>query len=145
MSRPPYHPSFNHPNNISRRIQAMKFIIMQFSPWAVFLPFRSKCLPQHSVLKNRQSMFKYLENVIIFRLICLTVFMQVTLATWSRARIVFDCSNTGIVGSNPVWVTDICKRFSVFCRPLQVQASWWADPPSKEFYQTVYKGSQFHM
>jgi hypothetical protein len=35
----------------------MKFIIMQFSPWSVFLPFRSKYPPQHSVLKNPQSVF----------------------------------------------------------------------------------------
>jgi hypothetical protein len=35
----------------------MKFIIMQFSPRSVFLPFRSKYLPQLSVLKNPQSMF----------------------------------------------------------------------------------------
>jgi hypothetical protein len=30
----------------------MKFIIMQFSARSVFLHFRSKYLPQHSVLKN---------------------------------------------------------------------------------------------
>jgi hypothetical protein len=30
----------------------MKFIIMQFSTRFVFLPFRFKCPPQHSVLKN---------------------------------------------------------------------------------------------
>jgi hypothetical protein len=36
----------------------VKFIIMQFSPWSVFLPFRSKYPPQHSVLKNPQSMFR---------------------------------------------------------------------------------------
>jgi hypothetical protein len=30
----------------------MKFIIMQFSPRSIFLPFRSKCLPQHSALKH---------------------------------------------------------------------------------------------
>jgi hypothetical protein len=35
----------------------VKFIIMQFSPWSIFLPFRSKYPPQHSVLKNPQSMF----------------------------------------------------------------------------------------
>jgi hypothetical protein len=33
----------------------MKFLIMQFSPPSVFLPFTSKYL-QHSVLKNPQSM-----------------------------------------------------------------------------------------
>jgi hypothetical protein len=52
MSRPPHPPWFNHPNNIRRRIQVMKLIIMQFSPWSIFLPFRSKYLPQHSVPKN---------------------------------------------------------------------------------------------
>jgi hypothetical protein len=35
----------------------MKFIIMQFSLWSIFLPFRSKYPPQHSVLKNPQSVF----------------------------------------------------------------------------------------
>jgi hypothetical protein len=30
----------------------VKFIIMQFSPWSIFLPFRSKYPPQHSVLKT---------------------------------------------------------------------------------------------
>jgi hypothetical protein len=32
MSRPPRPPLFNHPNNIRWRIQAVKFIIIQFSP-----------------------------------------------------------------------------------------------------------------
>jgi hypothetical protein len=35
MSRPPHPPWFNHPNNIRRRIQVVKFIIMQFSPRSV--------------------------------------------------------------------------------------------------------------
>jgi hypothetical protein len=42
MSSPPHPHSFNHPNNIRRRIQVMNFIIMQFSPRSGFLPFRSK-------------------------------------------------------------------------------------------------------
>jgi hypothetical protein len=42
MTRPPHPPWFNHPNYIRWGIQAMKSIIMQFSPWSVFLPFRSK-------------------------------------------------------------------------------------------------------
>jgi hypothetical protein len=37
MSSPPHPPWFNHPNNIWWRIQAVKFIIMQFSPWSTFL------------------------------------------------------------------------------------------------------------
>jgi hypothetical protein len=56
-SHPPRPPWFNHPNNIRWRIQAVKFVITQFSPWAVFLPLRSINLPQHSVLKNPRSMF----------------------------------------------------------------------------------------
>jgi len=35
----------------------VKLIVMQFSPWSIFLPFRSKYLPQHSVPKNPQSVF----------------------------------------------------------------------------------------
>jgi hypothetical protein len=57
MSRPPHPPWFNHHNSIRWRIQAVKLIIMQFSPRSVFLSFRSKYLPQQSVLKNPQSMF----------------------------------------------------------------------------------------
>jgi hypothetical protein len=56
MSCLPHPPWFNHPNNIRLRIQAVKFIIMRFSPGSVFLPFRSK-YPRHSVLKNPQCMF----------------------------------------------------------------------------------------
>jgi hypothetical protein len=58
MSRPPHSPWFNHPNNIRWRIQAVKFIIMQFSPLSVFLPFRSK-YPQHSVLKSLSLCFSF--------------------------------------------------------------------------------------
>jgi hypothetical protein len=36
-------------------MQAVKFIIMQLAPRSVFLPYRSKYLPLHSVLKNPQS------------------------------------------------------------------------------------------
>jgi hypothetical protein len=57
MSRPPYPPWFNHPNRIRWRIQAVKFIIVQFSPLSVFLSFRSEYPSQHSVLRNPQSMF----------------------------------------------------------------------------------------
>jgi hypothetical protein len=45
MSHPPHPPWFNYPNNIRWRIQAVKFIIMQFSPRSVFLPFSSKYRP----------------------------------------------------------------------------------------------------
>jgi hypothetical protein len=52
MPRRPHPPWFNHSNNTRWRIQAMKFIIMQFSPWSVFIPFSSKYPPQHTVLKD---------------------------------------------------------------------------------------------
>jgi hypothetical protein len=45
MSRPPRPPWFNHPNNIQWRIQAVKFIIMEFSPR--LLRNVSKCLLRH--------------------------------------------------------------------------------------------------
>jgi hypothetical protein len=47
MSHPSHPPWFNHPNNIRWRIEAVKFIIMQFSLWSIFLPFRSKYPPQN--------------------------------------------------------------------------------------------------
>jgi hypothetical protein len=58
ISRPLHPPWFNHPNNIRWKIQTMKFIIRQFPLWSVFLPFRPKYPPQHSVLKSPQSMFR---------------------------------------------------------------------------------------
>jgi hypothetical protein len=47
MARPLLPPWFNHPNNIRWSTQAMKFIIIKFSPWSVFLLFKgkSKVLP----------------------------------------------------------------------------------------------------
>jgi hypothetical protein len=42
---------------LTRLIARENFIILQFSPWSVFFPFRSKYLPQHFVLKNPQYMF----------------------------------------------------------------------------------------
>jgi hypothetical protein len=56
MSRLPHFPWFNHPNNIRWSMQVMKFVITQFSPRSIFLPFRSK-YSQHSVLRNPQSVF----------------------------------------------------------------------------------------
>jgi len=48
--------SFNHPNNIRRRIRAVNFIIMQLYPRSVCLHFRSNIL-LNTLLKNPQSMF----------------------------------------------------------------------------------------
>jgi hypothetical protein len=52
MSNPPHHPWFNHPNNIWWRIQAVKFIIMQFSPRSVFLTFTTKYPPNTLLSKT---------------------------------------------------------------------------------------------
>jgi len=59
ISCPTHHPWFNHFNNIRWRKQAVNLIIMQFSPRPVFLTFGSKYPPQHSFLKNPQSVFLY--------------------------------------------------------------------------------------
>jgi hypothetical protein len=32
---------------------------------------------------------------------------------------------------------DVCPRVSVLCCPVSVEALRWADPPSKESYQSV--------
>jgi hypothetical protein len=58
---PPYPPEFNHPSSIRWRIQAVNFIIMQFSPRSAFLllgpnilnTLFSKTLSQYSSLKVR--------------------------------------------------------------------------------------------
>jgi hypothetical protein len=57
MSCPPHHPWLNNFNNIRWRKQAVNLIIMQFSPRPVFFTFGSKYPPQHSFLKNPQSVF----------------------------------------------------------------------------------------
>jgi hypothetical protein len=57
-ARPTDPPSFHHPNNISRCVQIMKFLIMQSSPaFHHFLPLRSKISPQYRFLKHSQSVF----------------------------------------------------------------------------------------
>jgi hypothetical protein len=40
------------------------------------------------------------------------------MAALSKARIVFDRSNTGITVSNSARVMEVCSRFSVFCCPV---------------------------
>jgi hypothetical protein len=54
------------------------------------------------------------------------------MAVRSKARNVFDRSNTGIAGSNPNRGMDVCPRFSVLCCFVQVVALRRADPTSKE-------------
>jgi hypothetical protein len=51
MLRPSNPPWFDHPNNISRGVQIMKLLVMQFFPASCyFLRLGSKCSPQHSLL-----------------------------------------------------------------------------------------------
>jgi hypothetical protein len=40
------------------------------------------------------------------------------MAARSKARVVFDRSNTRIVGSNPARGMAVCPRFSVLCGPV---------------------------
>jgi hypothetical protein len=40
------------------------------------------------------------------------------MAACSKASTVFDRSNIGIKGSNPVSGMDVCRRFSVLCCPV---------------------------
>jgi hypothetical protein len=65
MSHPPHPPWFNHPNNIRWRIQAMKFIIMQFSSWSIFIAFSSRYLPNtlFSKILSLCSSFKVRDQV----------------------------------------------------------------------------------
>jgi hypothetical protein len=49
MPSPSHSPLFDHLNNILWGIQIMKLLIMKCPP--VSSPFRSRCLPQHPVLK----------------------------------------------------------------------------------------------
>jgi hypothetical protein len=53
----------------------------------------------------------------------------------SKARIVFDRSNTGTAGSNPARGMYVCPRFIVLCCPVYVHALCRAELPSKEPYQ----------
>jgi len=49
---------FHRPNNVWLSVQVMKFLIVQSSPVSYHLrPLRSKCSPQHPVLKHSQCMF----------------------------------------------------------------------------------------
>jgi hypothetical protein len=41
--------------------------------------------------------------------------LPVQMSARSKARAVFDRSNTGIVGSNPARCMDVCSHFSVLC------------------------------
>jgi hypothetical protein len=54
----------------------------------------------------------------------------ITIAAWSKAWIIFACSNTGIVGSNPTWGMDIVCVYSVSV----LSCIQWGNPSSKESY-----------
>jgi hypothetical protein len=57
MPCPSHAPWLDHSNCASRSVQAMKLLIMQFSPTSYhFISLRSKYSPQHPVLKHPQSM-----------------------------------------------------------------------------------------
>jgi hypothetical protein len=57
MPRPPHSPWFDLPNTIWWWVQIMKLPTVQLSALSrYFIPLRSKCSPQHPVLKHPQSM-----------------------------------------------------------------------------------------
>jgi hypothetical protein len=59
------------------------------------------------------------------------------MAARSKARTVFDLSNTGIMGLNPsrgMDVCPVCPRLDVLCCPVYVEPLSLADPPSRESY-----------
>jgi hypothetical protein len=56
MARPSHPPQLDHSNYTLRRVQIMKLLVIQFSPFFRHLiPLRSKYPPQHPVLKHPQS------------------------------------------------------------------------------------------
>jgi hypothetical protein len=58
MPFPSHPPWFDNSNYTWRRVQAMKLLLMQFSPTSChFISLLSKYSPQHPVLKHPQSMF----------------------------------------------------------------------------------------
>jgi hypothetical protein len=59
----------------------------------------------------------------------------VPMAARSKARSVFDRSNTEVAGSNSARGMDVCTSFSVLCCSVQLEALRRADNPSKESYQ----------
>jgi hypothetical protein len=72
MFRPPHPPWFNHPNNIRWRIQAVKFIITQFSPRSVFLPFRS--FPIYFIKHVEFETLQLLYKMALIMILCLSLF-----------------------------------------------------------------------
>jgi hypothetical protein len=53
---------------------------------------------------------------------------------------VWEYSYNEILGSNPVRGVDVRPCFSVSSCPVQVEALWWADPPSKDTYRNRSEG-----
>jgi hypothetical protein len=58
-------------------------------------------------------------------------------AAWSKALMVLDCSNIGVVGSNFTRCMGICLRRFVLCFLVYIEAMRWADLPFKVSYQNV--------
>jgi hypothetical protein len=59
MPRPPHPPWFDLPHNISKRVQIMELLIMQFFLASRhFIPHSSKYSLQHPVLKSRDNILK---------------------------------------------------------------------------------------
>jgi hypothetical protein len=60
--------------------------------------------------------------------------LPVPMAARSKARTVFNRSNTGNVGSSSARGMNVCPHFSMLCCPVKVVTLRRADPQSKESY-----------
>jgi hypothetical protein len=85
-----------------------------------------------------------LKQAVILFLRKLVTLWPITVTARPKAWTVFERSNTGIVGSKPVWKMDVCVRLLCVCAVLCVQVATLrrADPPSKESYQ-LCKSSRY--
>jgi hypothetical protein len=61
--------------------------------------------------------------------------MLIAIVAWTKTCTVFCPQNKEIVGFNPVWCMGVCLRS--FCDVFHAdRGPQWADPTSREFYQT---------
>jgi hypothetical protein len=113
----------------------MKFIIMQFSPRSVFLPFRSKYPPQHSVLKNPQSLFLPQSECFFFHVpyIVLNITLVLTPCSWDRRNFppnpdnILDCVSFHLT----VLELKLQSLFTfLFTPPAYFSAEIYSDLPS---------------
>jgi hypothetical protein len=102
-------------------VQVTKLLIMQSSPASLhFVRLKSKYCRQHPAHKHIQSMVgeASLEMTEMDMQESKAAVLPVPVAVLSKACMGLDCSNTGIVVSNPVRGKDECPLFPVLCCPV---------------------------